>query len=270
SAQRADAPALQGGQRGQIAIVLSDAEVAGMLRAANLAELEYSQMGCAEATAVEVQGFAEAMIAHHIEALTREGEIFQQNNIVPVQSEHGSAFVAEMDGLFEEANDAQGEDFDVEFMAGQVEFHLVLLDIVDLVLLPAASNEALRGELLAVRGATLEHLQLAYDIHCDLTGQDPGQGPGRSDLIQPDGYALGLYNRELIRSGREVGFNLYDRDLIRRAREIGFSLYNHYLLLQGSKLDLDLEGQGGQGYVDNRPPAGQPGPAVTGFDDDDF
>jgi len=63
---------------------------------------------------------------------------------------------------------AKGAEFDRAYIAGQVEAHTAVLDLIDKQMLPAAHGPALKAELEKVRGAVELHLGQAKEIQAGL------------------------------------------------------------------------------------------------------
>jgi putative membrane protein len=163
--------------------MLSDPEVAGVIIEANTGEAGAGQVATARASAPAVLTFAQRMIDEHSAANRRLTMLVDQLSITPSDSA-----IRRMLGMqAHEAVDmlwaAPASAFDRMYMQGQVDMHMMVLDLIDSVLLPSATNAMLKMEVMTMRMAVVTHLADARSVLAGLNadGGANGSADGGSD-----------------------------------------------------------------------------------------
>jgi putative membrane protein len=154
---------------------LSDAQIMGALAAANQGEVEFSQKDIARAGDATVKAFAEKMVQHHGDALTRLQAASRDARLELAKSrvtERLEADVArERTGLDARTGDAASAD--LAFMCAQLRLHEGVLDTITTELAPAAQDEHVKAQLSATRPVVAAHLDEVRGIVQKLSGQSP-------------------------------------------------------------------------------------------------
>jgi len=150
---------------------LSDAQVLGVLTAANDAELDAARLAQAKAADPHVKGFAEHMSADHSASNTEVGALARRLNISPQTSAESGSLTQTAKSEKDVLGSLQGAAFDQAYMDRQVADHQTVLDTIDKTLLPSASSLDLKALLQKARDMVSEHLQSARTIQAQLTGK---------------------------------------------------------------------------------------------------
>jgi putative membrane protein len=143
---------------------LSDAQIAGIMEAANTAEIQQGSIAQRMAQRQEVRDFATMMVADHSKALEEGQRLSTKAGFGTAGSELSSELRAENQETVSELNDAKPSDFDEEYMKSQVKAHEKVLELLDDKLIPNALNPELRASLIAKRATVAAHLERARNL----------------------------------------------------------------------------------------------------------
>jgi putative membrane protein len=151
-------------EAGRTERALSDAQIAGIMEAANTAEIQQGSIAQRMAQRQEVRDFATMMVTDHSKALEEGQRLSTKAGFGTAGSEIESELRADNQETVSELNDAKPSDFDEEYMEAQVEAHEQVLALLDEKLIPNAVNPDLRASLLAKRATVAAHLERARNI----------------------------------------------------------------------------------------------------------
>jgi putative membrane protein len=143
---------------------LSDAQIAGIMEAANTAEIQQGSIAQRMAQRQEVRDFATMMVMDHSKALDEGQRLSTNAGFGTAESELQTELRAENQETVSELNDAKPSDFDEEYMESQVKAHEKVLELLDDKLIPNAVNPELRSALIAKRSVVAAHLERARNI----------------------------------------------------------------------------------------------------------
>lgn len=165
--------ALVGTLRAQVAAPtpdLSDPEVAHVAVTANSIDIDLAKFAQSRARSAAVRQFAATMISDHSAVNARAAALAGKLGVIPAdnavsQSLHAGATQARA-GLETLRNAA----FDRAYIDREIAYHQAVLDALDGLLIPTASNAELRQLLVDVRPAIAAHLAHAKQIKGGFTG----------------------------------------------------------------------------------------------------
>jgi putative membrane protein len=147
---------------------VNDAQIAAIVVTANQVDIDAGKLAAATSTNAEVKKFGELMVTDHtavnksaVELVTRLGVTPEDNPTAQSLAAGGEANLAHLRAL-------QGAAFDKAYVAHEVEYHQQVLDAVDEVLIPGASNAELKALLVKVRPAFVAHLEHAKHVQQSL------------------------------------------------------------------------------------------------------
>jgi putative membrane protein len=143
---------------------LSDAQIAGILEAANTAEIQQGSIAQRMAHRQEVRDFATMMVMDHSKALEEGQRLSTNAGFGTAGSDLASELKAKNQETVSELNDAKPSDFDEEYMKSQVEAHEEVLGLLDEKLIPNAADPDLRASLIAKRATVAAHLERARNV----------------------------------------------------------------------------------------------------------
>ena len=150
------------------AATLSDAEIAAIVVAANAIDVAYGEIARERATDERVREFAETMIRDHTAVNRSAGELVGRLEVTPQPNDVSrslEASAAETRTMLLNAPDAE---FDRSYIANEVAYHRTVLDALDNLLVPNATNEELKETLTGVRPAFEAHLRHAESLQQSL------------------------------------------------------------------------------------------------------
>jgi putative membrane protein len=143
---------------------LSDAQIAGILEAANQAEIQQGTLAQRMARRPEVRDFATMMVTDHSKALEDGRHLATKAGFGTASSEQTSELRAGNQEAVSELNEATIAEFDEKYIDVQIQAHEHVLELLDDDLIPNAVNAELRASLFATRPVVATHLERARNI----------------------------------------------------------------------------------------------------------
>jgi putative membrane protein len=125
----------------------NDAEIAGIVVAANEVDIEAGRVAQTKSQNEEVKAYAHRMIAEHTDV----------NDISTALRTEGAANTVKFKAL-------GGAAFDRSYIKEEIELHEKVIDVVDNKLIPNAKNAELKALLVKVRPSLVSHLEHARKI----------------------------------------------------------------------------------------------------------
>lgn len=158
--------------------------IAAIVNAANTGEIQTGQLAQAQASSQDVKTFAARMVSEHSAAQQRQGALFARLGITAVEDATSRQLQDETRNMLATLRARSGADFDQAYIAGQLDMHARLLNMLDNNLLPGASRDELRADLQMMRVEVASHLQAARIVQAVLS---PASDGGVRDGGRPDG-----------------------------------------------------------------------------------
>jgi putative membrane protein len=143
---------------------LSDAEIAAIVVAANAIDVRYGEIARERATDERVREFAEMMIGVHTAVNESAGELVNRIGVTPQPNDVSRSLEASAADTREMLMNAPGAEFDRSYIANEVAYHRTVLDALDNLLVPNATNAELKETLTGVRPAFEAHLRQAESL----------------------------------------------------------------------------------------------------------
>ena len=150
---------------------ITDAQIASIVVTANQVDIEAGKLAASKAATPEVRKFGERMVVDHsgvnkaaVELATRLGVTPEDNPTSQALKSAGEKNVAALSAL-------TGAAFDKAYVDNEVAYHQQVLDALDTVLIPGASNSELKALLVKVRPAFVAHLEHAKHQQAALAGK---------------------------------------------------------------------------------------------------
>lgn len=151
-------------------VALTDAQIAGVLLAANQGEVMEAQAARPKLSASQATTFADRMIADHGPAIAREEALFAQQGLTAAPSDVMQMLQADAMANVQTLQSTPAGTFaDLTYLCMQVRDHEKVLNIAD-TQLQTASNAALANEVSTVRQTVQAHLVLAQSAVQTLAG----------------------------------------------------------------------------------------------------
>lgn len=149
-------------------VVLTDAEMLGVLAIANGAEVSSGEVAVTKGQKQEVKDFGTKMVADHTASNLKIEAVELKSGIKRAESEMSRQLKTDTDKMIDDLKSAKDVDFDRNYIDNQVMIHQQLLDKLDNEFLPNVKNSDIKDLLTETRTAVETHLNDALKIQQDL------------------------------------------------------------------------------------------------------
>lgn len=143
---------------------VNDAQIASIVVTANQVDIDAGKLAASRATSDAVKKFAQQMVTDHTAVNKQAVDLATRLKVTPADNptsqslkQGGEKNLARLEGL-------SGAAFDKAYIANEVVYHQQVLDALDKVLIPSASNAELKALLVKVRPAFVAHLEHAKQV----------------------------------------------------------------------------------------------------------
>jgi putative membrane protein len=150
---------------------VTDPQIAHIVVTANQVDIDAGTLASARATSPQVKQFGALMVTDHTGvnkaavALATKLKVTPEDNPTSQSLKKGGEDnVATLKGL-------KGAAFDKAYVDHEVAYHQQVLDAVDKVLIPGATNAELKALLVKTRPAFVAHLEHARKVQAGLAGK---------------------------------------------------------------------------------------------------
>lgn len=150
------------------AMELSDGEIAAIVVAANSIDVQYGEIARERAQSEDVKAFAETMITDHTAVNESAVDLVGRLGVTPQANDVSRSLESSAEAKRAELSALSGAAFDEAYIANEVSYHRAVLDALDTLLIPNATNAELRETLVGVRPAFEAHLQHAESLQQTL------------------------------------------------------------------------------------------------------
>jgi putative membrane protein len=153
------------------ATVMTDANVAAVAHAANMDEIQTSQVALRRSQNAQVREFAQMMITEHTAVDQQMMQMLQAKNMTPQPNAPAQAAMQATQATLANLNQRSGMDFDRAYMMHQVQAHRWTLTSLDQSLIPSTRDPEMKAFLSTrVRPAVAMHLESAQRINASVGG----------------------------------------------------------------------------------------------------
>jgi putative membrane protein len=132
--------------------------------AANSIDVSYGEIARDRATDERVKQFAETMITDHTAVNESAVELVGRLGVTPEENEVSRSLQSSADDTRALLLSKTGREFDLTYIRNEVEYHRAVIDALDALLIPNATNPELRETLTGVRPAFVAHLRHAESL----------------------------------------------------------------------------------------------------------
>jgi putative membrane protein len=158
--------------------VLSDAQIVGVVSAANSGEIQEAQLAQSKSANADVVAFATMMVTDHTQSQTNLTALEQQSGISPAASAPQQQLQTTAQQTLTSLTSLSGVAFDIAYAGSQVTAHQTVLALLD-VAISQADNASLKTFLQTTRTAVAMHLGMAQALEAKLA--DAGVADSGSD-----------------------------------------------------------------------------------------
>ena len=138
----------------------TDAQIFGMLSAANTGEIAVGRVAQTRATNAQVRTFARRMVTEHTAMEKQGNDLAKRLNVTPAMPPDSALITDVNDDIEDLQKKERGADWDEEYMEKQVDAHQKTLDLIDRAA-NSTQNAELRQLLQQARPKVQAHLEEA-------------------------------------------------------------------------------------------------------------
>lgn len=146
----------------------NDAQIASIVVTANQVDIDAGKLAQSRATNADVKAFAERMVVDHAGVNRSATELAAKLKVTPEDNPTSQSLKSGGDRNLDNLKSHQGASFDRAYVDHEVVYHTQVLDALDKVLIPNASNAELKALLVKVRPAFVAHLEHARHLQAAL------------------------------------------------------------------------------------------------------
>ncbi|WP_151637386.1 DUF4142 domain-containing protein [Noviherbaspirillum aerium] len=146
----------------------TDAQIAGIVVAANTVDINAGQLAEKTSKNEEVKKFARQMVTDHSGVNKQATALVKKLKIAPEDSDISKSLKSEGDSNIGKLKALKGEEFDKAYIDNEVTYHETVIDALDKTLIPNAKNAELKETLIKVRPAFVAHRDHARQIQQSL------------------------------------------------------------------------------------------------------
>lgn len=146
----------------------NDAQIAGIVVAANTVDIDAGKLAKSKSHNKEVKAFAKQMVTDHTNVNKEASALVKKLKVTPEDSDTSKALkdggaknMANLKGL-------KGAAFDKAYIDNEVSYHQTVLDAINKTLIPNAKNAELKDLLEKVGPVIDAHLQHAKHIQASM------------------------------------------------------------------------------------------------------
>ena len=145
-----------------------DAQIAGIVVAANTVDIDAGKLAEKMSANKDVQAFARMMVNDHTSVNEKATALVKKLKVTPKDSDTAKSLKSGGDANIARLKGLKGKEFDKAYVDNEVTYHQAVIDALDKTLIPNAKNAELKQTLVNVRPAFVAHLEHAKHIQAEL------------------------------------------------------------------------------------------------------
>jgi putative membrane protein len=146
----------------------TDPQIAAIVVTANQVDVDAGKLAQDRSTSKDVKQFAKLMVDDHNGVNQAAVDLVTRLKVKPEPNATSASLQKGGDENLASLKKLNGAAFDKAYVAHEVVYHQAVLDAVDKVLIPSASNADLKALLVKVRPAFVAHLDHAKHLQSQL------------------------------------------------------------------------------------------------------
>lgn len=147
---------------------LSDAEVLGVVLAANDGEVQMAEQAMKKAKSKDVKDFASMMKTHHGQGVTKTKSVATKTKLTTADSDLSTFLKNDTDKTIKDLKDKEGKDFDRAYIDAQLAAHKAVLAAIDNRLVPSAQSADVKSLVTETKKTVTDHIAKAEEIQKKL------------------------------------------------------------------------------------------------------
>jgi putative membrane protein len=156
---------------GASAQTVTDAQIAAIVVTANQVDVDAGKLAAATTRNAEIRKFAQLMVDDHTGVNTQAVALVTRLKVTPEDSDTSRSLKTDGEKHIASLKTLKGAAFDKAYVDHEVAYHQAVLDALDKILIPGATNAELKALLVKVRPAFIAHLEHARHLASSLTGK---------------------------------------------------------------------------------------------------
>ena len=150
---------------------INDAQIASIVVTATQVDIDAGKLAASQSTNGDVRKFAELMVTDHTGVNKAAVDLATKLKMTPQDNPTSQSLKADGHKHLAQLKTLSGAAFDKAYVDREVAYHQQVLDAVDKVLIPNASNAELKALLVKVRPAFVAHLEHAKHLQKSTNGE---------------------------------------------------------------------------------------------------
>lgn len=146
----------------------NDAQIAGIVLAANTVDIDAGKLAEKMAAAPEVKAFGRQMVTDHTGVNQQATALAKKLALTPQASQLADTLKQGGADNMAKLKTLKGKQFDQAYIAHEVAYHQSVIDALDKTLIPHAKNAELKETLVKTRPAFVAHLAHARQLQASL------------------------------------------------------------------------------------------------------
>ena len=146
----------------------NDAQIAAIVVTANQVDVDAGKLAVSKSQSATVKAFAQQMVTDHSGVNKQAVDLVTKLKVKPQDNPTAQSLQKGGDDNLAKLRTLSGHAFDRAYVDQEVTYHVAVLDAIDKVLIPSASNPELKALLVKVRPAIDAHLQHAKHLQSEL------------------------------------------------------------------------------------------------------
>jgi putative membrane protein len=146
----------------------TDAQIASIVVTANQVDIDAGKLAEMKGSNAEVKAFGKQMASDHAGVNASAVALVTKLKVTPEDNPTSQSLKAGGEKNVAALKGLTGAAFDKAYIANEVAYHQQVLDAVDKVLIPSATNDELKALLVKVRPAFVSHLEHAKHVQASL------------------------------------------------------------------------------------------------------
>jgi len=148
---------------------ISDPEIASIVVTANQVDIDAGKLAASRAASAEVRTFAQLMITDHTGVNKAASELVAKLKVTPKDNATSQSLRSDGERNLARLKTLDAMAFDRAYVDHEVAYHQQVIDALDKILIPGATNQELKALLIKVRPAFVAHLEHAKRLQTSIS-----------------------------------------------------------------------------------------------------
>lgn len=149
----------------------TDPQIAAIVVTANQVDIDAGKLAASKSHTKDIREFAQRMITDHTGVNKSAVDLVTKLKVTPENNPTSQSLKSGGEENLKNLKTLKGAAFDKAYIDNEVAYHEQVLNAVDKVLIPNATNAELKALLVQVRPAFVAHLEHAKRIQASLAGK---------------------------------------------------------------------------------------------------